>query len=387
MRLLVIGHTYLTAFNQSKYIEMKRQCSELQIKILTPRTIQHTFGLYHREVAKELTGDEVVDIGHFNFAKSHMTYVLAPFKLASILRAFRPDRVHIEEDPYSAVGVEAVTMIRLLCPDTKISFFVWDNLARTPQFPLNLIKWALDKYSLTKADLVVCGNAEGAALVREKRGFTGKTAVLPQLGLNPDNYLDPQRGQAKKKELRVPDGSVLIGYVGRLVLEKGLLHLLQALEQLKDLPWSLLILGSGPLEPEVIRAKEIFGERLIFQKAVPHSEVPLYIQALDLLVLPSFSTPAWKEQFGIVLAQAMLAGIPCIGSSSGAIPDVIGPGGIIFVEKDVADLRLKLKEMLSSEMLRKKLSSAAREYALKNYTHAAVALAYFRLFFGERNDR
>jgi glycosyltransferase involved in cell wall biosynthesis len=69
-----------------------------------------------------------------------------------------------------------------------------------------------------------------------------------------------------------------------------------------------------------------------------------------------------------VLAEAMLAGVPCIGSSSGAIPDVIGPGGLVFKENNADNLARTLERILVDMELRKSLANTARIYALQNYT-------------------
>ena len=379
MKLLVVGHTYLTAFAQRKYVEMKRQCEGLELRILTPRAIPHVFMRYTRELAPGLSAEEVIDIREF-FGRSHMSYVLDPFRFVKLLRKFQPDRVHIEEDPYSAVGVETVFLTRLICPSAKISFFIWDNLAKVPRFPLNVIKRVLNRYSLSKADLVVCGNRDGELLLREKKGYKGRTTVLPQLGLEPDPYVNPQTNLIRN-ELLIPADVPLIGFVGRLIPEKGVSQLFEALHRLKELKWRVLILGSGPLESEITgKWQEILGERLIFRKAVPHAEVPAYMRAMDIFVLPSYATPAWKEQFGLVLAEAMLARVSCIGSTSGAIPDVIGPGGLVFKEKDVDDLERTLECLLVDVELRKSLAQTAQSFALQHYTHAAVATAYLKQF-------
>lgn len=379
MRLLVVGHSYLTAFAQCKYVEMKRQCDNLELRILTPRSMPHVFKRYTRELAPELTGNEVIDIREF-FCRSHMSYILDPFRFAKELGEFQPDRVHIEEDPYSAVGVETVFLTRLLCPSAKISFFIWDNLARVPRFPLNIIKRVLSRYSLSRAELVVCGNIEGERLLWEKKGYRGRTAVLPQLGIEPDLYLSEQT-RSIREELLIPADIPLIGFVGRLILEKGVILLLEALHRLKDHKWRLLILGSGPLEHEITGEwQKVFGERLVYRMAVPHAEVPAYMRAMDVLVLPSYGTPYWKEQFGLVLCQAMLAGVPCIGSSSGAIPDVIGPGGLVFEEHNADDLTRTLKSVLIDAEMRKSLAENAQRFALQHYTHAAVASAYLKQF-------
>lgn len=379
MKLLVVGHSYLTAFAQRKYVEMKRQCESLELRILTPRSIPHVFMRYTRELAPGLSTKEVVDIREF-FGRSHMSYVLDPFQFARVLREFQPDRVHIEEDPHSAVGVETVFLTRLICPAAKISFFIWDNLARVPRFPLNVIKRKLNRYSLSKADLVVCGNKEGERLLREKKGYKGRTAVLPQLGLEPGPYVNPQTNPIRN-ELLIPVDMPLIGFVGRLIPEKGVSLLLEALHRLMDHEWRVLLVGSGPLESEISgKWKKIFGDRLIYRKAVPHAEVPAYMRAMDIFVLPSYATPTWKEQFGLVLAQAMLAGVPCIGSSSAAIPDVIGPGGLVFKENNVDDLMRNLTRLLVDGDLRKSLAESAQNFAQQHYTHAAVAAAYLDQF-------
>ncbi len=278
------------------------------------------------------------------------------------------------------MGVETVFLARLVYPKAKISFFIWDNLAREPRFPLDLIKRKLNQYSLSRADLVVCGNTEGESLLHGKKGYKGRSAVLPQLGLDQDAYQGPKNSHLKST-LNIPEGIPLVGYIGRLIPEKGVILLLEALHRLLELPWRAIIVGSGPLETEITEKwQPLFGERLVFRKAVPHAEVPAYIRAMDVLVLPSYATATWKEQFGLVLAQAMLAGVPCIGSSSGAIPDVIGPGGLVFKEKDVDDLTSALKHLIADTDARRSLGQAARTFALQHYTHAAVAAAYLSQF-------
>ncbi|MBW2737950.1 MAG: glycosyltransferase family 4 protein, partial [Deltaproteobacteria bacterium] len=73
--------------------------------------------------------------------------------------------------------------------------------------------------------------------------------------------------------------------------------------------WKLLIVGSGPLKEEIqTHWKVLLNDRLIFQDAVTHKAVPNYLKCLNIFVLPSYGTPRWKQQFGLTLAQAMMAG-------------------------------------------------------------------------------
>lgn len=358
---------------------MKAESSDLQVRIICPPKMGHLFSDYKRQIAPEFSLKEVPDIKTL-FGKTPMTYCLDPLRFAQEIKKFMPDHIHIEEDPYSVIGLESVLLARLICKKAKISFFVWDNLARNPRYPLNKLKWFLNSISQRRADLIVCGNHEGARLLRTSKGYKGEIVVLPQLGINEKDYAKPP---ARELSIRLrKDSSVpLIGFIGRLVPEKGIILLLQALSNLVDLPWKLLVLGSGPSKSEIqSKWRDLFGERLILVDAVPHDMVPQYLGCLDLVVLPSYGTTRWKEQFGLILAQAMMAGVPCIGSSSGAIPDVLGPGGVVFKEGDVESLKEALKILIKSRYERERLGRNGRVFALQHYTSKAVARAYFNLF-------
>lgn len=379
MRLLVVGHSYVTAFAQDKYIAMKQLDSNLQIRLVTPREVDHVFMRYRQEIAIGMNQEEVVPIKEM-FGKSNMTYILNPFRLIFLLKKFNPDLIHIEEDPHSLIGLETVFLTKLISRKSKISFFVWDNLARKRWFPLNCLKWAFTKYTLFRSSLVVCGNREAQKLLKNPKGYKGKSLVLPQVGLNQDDYVNIVPKELNEQFSRKHDVP-LIGFMGRLVPEKGVILLLEALSRLQHLPWKLLIVGSGPLKEEIqIHWKSCFGNRLILLGAVPHNEVPGYLKSLDIFVLPSFSTARWKEQFGLTLAQAMLAGVACVGSSSGAIPEVLGPGGFVFKERNVDSLVDILETLIRSKKIRNEFGETAKKFALQRYTNSVVAEAYLTVF-------
>lgn len=379
MKLLVVGHTYITSLFQSKYVAMKQLDPDLQLRLIVPHKVTHVFMNYKPEINPGLERNEVVALPAI-LNQSHMTRILYPVRLANLMRTFNPDHIHIEEDPHSLVGVETVFLSRRVCRRATISYFIWDNLARIPRFPLNVIKRAFTRYSFARCGLVVCGNTDGQRLLREAKGYTGPSLVLPQVGLDPDEYTAPLPSGLPEPLAKRGD-TPLIGFFGRMVPEKGVILLLEALSQLQTLKWRLLLVGNGVLEREVhTRWKKVFGERLIWLNAIPHKAVSQYLRCLDIFVLASHSIVTWKEQFGLTLAQAMLAGVACIGSSSGAIPEVLGGGGLIFKERDVDDLRCALKRMLESEALRRKLGDKARALALQRYTNTVVAGDYLAAF-------
>jgi glycosyltransferase involved in cell wall biosynthesis len=124
----------------------------------------------------------------------------------------------------------------------------------------------------------------------------------------------------------------LVLSAGRLVWEKGHQDLLRALALLRlrgrhDV--RALIVGQGP-EERVLRAlaSDLGLEGAVeFRGGVPHHEMPSLYAHASCLVLASLPVRFWEEQFGMVLAEAMAAGLPVIASTSGAIPEVLGGGG------------------------------------------------------------
>jgi L-malate glycosyltransferase len=376
MNLLVVGHPFLLAHNQKKYVALRQLGAE--IRLLVPSRGRDRFDLTDCEVHPALRREEVVPLKAW-LARSHMTYVHNPGRIAQVLREFQPDVIHVEEEPQALITVEVIGLREMFAPGAAVTLFTWDNLLRRRSFPLGTVKRQLRSYSLRRTAAVVCGNQRAAELLRAEGRFRGIVEVLPQYGLSVDEH-QPGTEPRLRAKLGLQD-SVVVGYVGRLVPEKGLRMLLNALNQLRSLPWKLLLVGAGPLENE-IRENWMarFPGRIVLVPAVHYEQVPDYLRCSDIFVLPSYSMPWWMEQFGLTVAQAMLLGTPVIGSSSGAIPEVLGPGGIVFEERNTKELTRALKELLDSRDRRKELGMRGREFGLRSYTLEGVAGRYQNLF-------
>lgn len=262
--------------------------------------------------------------------------------LRRLLRNLRPDIFHVDEEPYDLVTLHALLASR--GTGAKTLFFSWQNISRRLPPPFNLFQG----WNLRHADGAIAGS-ESASRVLRGKGFSKFLTVIPQFGVDTETFFPPDKGRH--------DQAFRIGYVGRLVEEKGLLVLLEAAAGLEG-PWELCFIGDGPLRHELARriAQGQLGQRVRLLGSVPSQEVAGQLRQLDALVLPSLTTPHWKEQFGRVLIEAMACGVPVVGSDSGEIPWVIGNAGLVFPEGDVQALRKSLADLMNGPGLCRELS-------------------------------
>ena len=380
MKLLVIGHAFLLAYIQKKYVAMKQLDPDLQLRLVVPSRMRDRFHHKAYEVHPALAANEVVPFkARLASFQAHMTYLHNPALMAALLRNFQPDVIHLEEEPQALITVETIALQRVFARKAAVTLFTWDNLLRRRGFPTGGGKRLLRRYALTRAATVICGNQRAAELLRSEEYFKGNIETLPHSGLDVNEH---QPGT--EPELRAKlglEGSIVVGHVGRLVEEKGLLLLFEALGRLREHSWKLLLVGAGTLEGEIReRWMAKCPGRIVLIPAVPYDQVPKYLRCLDIFVLASYSTPTWEEQFGQTLAQAMLLGIASIGSTSGAIPEVLGSSGLLFEEGRIGDLTEALKSLLTSPASRRRLGASGREFALQHYSSERVAARYLAAF-------
>jgi glycosyltransferase involved in cell wall biosynthesis len=132
---------------------------------------------------------------------------------------------------------------------------------------------------------------------------------------------------------RIVDRALSIGYIGRLDPGKGISNLIKALSDLttyrNDL--KVLIAGEGSLFNTLEAEIERSGQRshVELKKWVPHEDIPLYLNQLRLLILPSDS-----EGLPRIVLEAMACGTVVVATPVGGIPDVIADGHTGFILED-----------------------------------------------------
>ncbi|CAA9351548.1 MAG: Glycosyl transferase, group 1 [uncultured Nocardioidaceae bacterium] len=221
---------------------------------------------------------------------------------------------------------------------------------------LRLVGGRVERAAVRRAAAVVVLVPRTAELLREDGVAEAKVHVLPS-GFDPALFERPTGDRFPG----VPHPRV--GYVGRLAEQKRPDLLVQAFGDIR-VPASLVVVGDGPLRPQVEAAvrRSPVRERITLEGFVPHEQVPAVLRSLDLLVLPSV-----YEEMGSVLAEAMACGLPVVASDVGGIPDVVRDGetGILVPPGDVTALGKALDSVLEDDELRERLGQEARQQSVR----------------------
>ncbi len=280
--------------------------------------------------------------------------------LRKLIREIDPDVIHLWEEPWSVVAMQA----RLLKGRAALVMEVDQNILKRLPPPFEFIR----KQVLTNTDHVLSRSPDATAVV-QARSYTGPVSYIGY-GVDRTNFqpdIAPLLPPVVRPEFR-------IGYVGRLVVEKGLDDALDAMARAKT-PITLALMGEGPHEEALRQRVAELGltDRVSFRGWGKPAEVAGFLRSLDALILLTRTTSIVKEQFGRVITEAQACGVPVIGSTGGAIPDVTGEGGWIVPESDPEALAVLIDRIAGDAGEMQKRRQAALTNVTNRFTYEAVA--------------
>lgn len=356
MRVLMLSKALVTGVYQKKLEELAKFPDIELLTIVPPYWLEGRVGSVN--LSKRYVDGYELEVEPMSFNGRHHVHFYPG--LGKQMRRFKPDIVHIDEEPYNLVTAHATLLAQRV--GAKTVFFAFQNLNRRYPPPFSLI----ERYSYAKASAAIAGNQD-AAEVLERKGFRKNIVVIPQFGVDPEIYHPIPRPEGVR---HVPT----LGYIGRIVPEKGLETLIQAVANMPSRP-HVFIVGSGSHRLTLQHLAERLGvrDRVQFRSAIPPEHVPAMLSEFDALVLPSLTQKNWAEQFGRVLIEAMACEVPVLGSDSGEIPNVVGEGGLIFPEGNAEELAKLIKRILNDAEYRRELGRAGRQRVLENFTQKRVA--------------
>lgn len=277
--------------------------------------------------------------------------------LRRLIREIRPDVIHLWEEPWSLVALQAV----LFRGHARIMLEVDQNILKRLPPPFEQIR----RFVLKRTDHILARSPDAEAVVRAC-GYEG-----------PSSFIAYGVDEATFHPLTTPlpphDG-LRIGYVGRLVVEKGLDDMLDAMAMLPETV-TLDLMGEGPHEGPLRERIARLGlrDRVSFRPWGKTKDVADFIRAQDVMLILTRTTAHVKEQFGRAIIESQAAGVPIIGSTCGAIPHVIGAGGWVVPESDPQALTAVVSDILANPDDRLARARAGIENVASRFTYARLA--------------
>src|ERR1700676_4041529 len=303
-----------------------------------------------------------------------------PFRLLPVLWR-QPDAILYERHAYFMfMGVllgkwckrPVVLEVNELAGFTRARGLVMERLARS-----------IDAGVFSRANHILCVSRVLADEAQQRGASRERVHVVPN-AIDPHRFrrLEPERSIRARLGL---DGAIVIGHVGLFYLWDRLDALIEVVKSIRERHSGIkvLLVGDGPEMENLKQTASRLGmeNTVIFTGPVPRDEVPAYIDAMDICVLPdsnAFGSP-------IALFEFMAMGKPCVVPDLGPMRDVIDDNatGIMFPHADYAALGEALLRLVEDPGLRRQVGARAKDAVFERHTWAANARFIVQLAAGQ----
>lgn len=213
---------------------------------------------------------------------------------------------------------------------------------------------ALQKRFYNRADQVMVPSPSMARLLMQ---WGVRTPIgIWSRGINHARFNPQRRDNGWRRALGIADDAVAIGFLGRLVLEKGLGVFAEVITELKrrGVPHHVLVIGEGP-------ARAWFASRVpeaVFTGYQGGDDLGRAVAGMDIFFMPSIT-----ETFGNVTTEAMAAGVPVVAAHATGAVDLVEPGvtGFLVPPQNVSAYADAIQRLIEQPALRAAAGKASYE--------------------------
>ncbi len=290
----------------------------------------------------------------------------------NILRT-QPDFVYERYSCYHFGGVLACWLLRTPIVLEVNSTYAGRFRRRQLAFP-RICRW-IEFWVLRTSNLVCVVSQPLRFCVMDRQVPSERIIVTPN-SVNPNQLvIDVDSRSGIRRRLRIGNDSVVIGFVGSLRRWHGIEFLAQAIPRIvaKNPKCVFLIVGTGELEGELRRSIQENNslDSVRFTGGVPYQDVPQYIVAMDIGLMPDSNE--WGSPMKIL--EYMLQGKAVVAPKLGPIEEILqnGKTGILFDRLNLDEFVSAILELLESEEFRKAIGCNAQDYVLSERTWTANA--------------
>jgi glycosyltransferase involved in cell wall biosynthesis len=247
-------------------------------------------------------------------------------------------------------------------------FILWTGVWMRLQTPAHRLLSLLTRFLYRHADAIVV-YGDHVARFLEGEGVKREQIFIAPHAVDNDAYgrIVPQAEvDALRRSLGIEPTARVVLFIGRLETDKGLSVLVRAFAAIRARDAVLVLAGTGSERTRLEALARQLGvaEQVKFPGYVPPAETVAYYALAWMCVLPSVTTPRFKEPWGLVVNEAFNQGVPVVASDAvgaaagGLVRD--GVTGLVVPENNVSALSAAVQSLIDSSDYRERLSGNAR---------------------------
>jgi glycosyltransferase involved in cell wall biosynthesis len=250
-----------------------------------------------------------------------------------------------------------------------VPFVLWTGMWFHPVSAVHRLTQPLTHHVYRSVEAIVAYGEHVKRFVCETPGVEADKVFVAGQAVEPERFTVVERSA---------NGPAEILYVGQFERHKGITDLLAAFPHVADQGARLRLVGNGSLEPEVGR-HAARDARIEIVGYLPQDRLPEPLARARCLVLPSITTTLDREPWGLVINEAMHAGVPVIatdavGAAAGGLVEH-DRNGLIVPERDPGALARAMSRLADDAELAARLGDQARR-DVERFTHRAMADAF-----------
>lgn len=194
----------------------------------------------------------------------------------------------------------------------------------------------------------------------------------------PNANIDKNKIDSIRKKYGFKDEDFIIIFAGRIVPEKGVFELIEAIKLVENKNVKLMIVGSAlnalqaktDYQIKIEKLIENIDNKIFFTGFVSYNEMPYLYKAADVAIIPS----VWNDPAPLTVIEAIMSGLPIITTNSGGIPEYVNSKNAIVLDREnnlAKNLAIEIDKLINNKELRKEMSAESTvlssQMSVKNY--------------------
>jgi glycosyltransferase involved in cell wall biosynthesis len=377
MKIMVIGHSYLET-------EIQKNIKALQ-KYADIHCIVPSIGRVN--LSSRVIFSPKPDLRNLFISYRPLNITRSQYLLLTPTMNFnkiKPDIIVVDYHPWSLIYFQTLLFREMYCRKAVIVSSIKKNTFRYNQNIFGFIKKWLAQRSHHWVDHVLSeSKMVKSLLINELKFPRSKISLAKYLGVD-INVFKPQK---KIVNGELSAAKCIVGYCGRFDIEKGVLDLVEAMKNVVEkshMPVVLRLMGKGTHHFSVDSQLEELSKIFKWMEVLPpvsNNEVSKFLKKIDIFVLPSRILEDHQEHDAHILLEALASGVPCIGTRTGVIPEILGNEvGILVRPEDPKALSNAIIRLVNKFSLRKKLAYRGRTIAEDQFSLEAIASRKIKIY-------